>query len=310
MINSVLGSIPIYFMASFLLPQWVIDILDRIRRGFLWGKADSSRGISLMNWESVCVPKQFGGMVVANLKIRNWSLLLRWWWRLYRQPDSLWSDTAIPLRCNHAGLRVPRIWSQQGPFFWKQLVKIRPLFLWSTRWHIGTGEAISYWFDSWTFPIMASSQQQRLSNRNISLKGALALSLSTQAVQLSGREDQIYWLWSSTSCYSAKSLYDTLLAGGKTICPFGHTWNLKVPPTVKVFLYLLIKGKILTHDVMQQRGFNCEMSCTACRNCTLETSIHLFFECSFATSVWHQIANVLGHRIMWHDQSVQLTFTR
>lgn len=44
LMNSVLSSIPIYFMASFLLPKWVINRLDKIRRRFLWGKAENKRG--------------------------------------------------------------------------------------------------------------------------------------------------------------------------------------------------------------------------------------------------------------------------
>lgn len=81
LMNSVLSFIPIYFMASFLIPQWVISRLDQIRRGFLWGKTDSHRGISLINWETVCFPKQNHGMGGVDLKLRNHSLLIRWWWR-------------------------------------------------------------------------------------------------------------------------------------------------------------------------------------------------------------------------------------
>lgn len=55
LMNSVLSSIPIYFMASFLFPKWVIKRLDQIRRDFLWGKPDSRRGISLINWPTVSV---------------------------------------------------------------------------------------------------------------------------------------------------------------------------------------------------------------------------------------------------------------
>lgn len=84
LMNSVLSSIPIYFMSAFLLPKWVLNKIDKIRRRFLWGHSDSRRGISLLNWYEVCLPKRNGGLGGANLQIRNWALLLRWWWRLYR----------------------------------------------------------------------------------------------------------------------------------------------------------------------------------------------------------------------------------
>lgn len=38
LVNLVISSISIYFMACFQLPKWVIHRLDRIRRSFLWGK--------------------------------------------------------------------------------------------------------------------------------------------------------------------------------------------------------------------------------------------------------------------------------
>ena len=79
LMNAVLSAIPIYYMGSFVLPKWVIKRIDRIRRSFLWGQSEGRRGISLINWEAVCAPKQYGGMGGADLEKRNWALLLRWW---------------------------------------------------------------------------------------------------------------------------------------------------------------------------------------------------------------------------------------
>lgn len=60
LVNSVLSSIPIYFMACFQLPRWVLKRIDMIRRQFLWGKTDGSvNGTSLMNWDTVCLPKHY-----------------------------------------------------------------------------------------------------------------------------------------------------------------------------------------------------------------------------------------------------------
>lgn len=221
--------------------------------------------------------------------------------------NEMTTGTVITLRCNSMGTQVLKIWSQQGSFFWKQLLKIRPLFLWSTRWHIGTGATISFWFDSWTYPTMSESEL-RLTNRNISLKDAVTLSLSPHEIEFSEGEDQLYWIWSTSACYSAKSLYDVMMAGGKTISEFKQTWNFKIPPTVRIFAYLLFQGKILTHDVMERRGFNCDMGCITCDNCSMETAMHLFFQCRFAIALWNRMAALLGHRIMWPDHTVRLTY--
>lgn len=165
LINSVLSSIPVYFMSSFLLPKWVINRLDKIQRRFLWGESDTKKGISLMAWSEICVPKINGGMGVTNLLIRNYSLLLRWWWRLYRIPNSLWSRTAITISSVTRDQQQHRIWKCSGSFFWMQLLKIRPLFNWSTYWQIGTGSSISYWFDTWIHPIKSVLDRPNPGNR-------------------------------------------------------------------------------------------------------------------------------------------------
>lgn len=79
LMNSVLSSIPIFFMSSFILPKWVLKRIDQIRRAFLWGQSGGRKAMSLINWQAVCTPKQFGGLGAADLEKRNWALILRWW---------------------------------------------------------------------------------------------------------------------------------------------------------------------------------------------------------------------------------------
>lgn len=250
MMNSVLRSIPIYFMSSFLLPKWIINRLDKIQKRFLWGQSETSKGIFLINWPAACLPKQNGGMGGANLLIRNWSLLLRWWWRLYQHPNSLWSRTVVLLRCLTSSPNTHKVWIAQGSFFWNQLLKIKHLFDWSTRWSIGTGSSISFWFDAWTFPIMASLSSPLPSNRTWSLQRTIANGLhSTDSISV-GALDQILWQWTSNGEYSAKSFYDMIVATVRTKWRFEFTWHLKIPPSVRVFVFLCLRGKLLTHDVM------------------------------------------------------------
>lgn len=150
LVNSVLSSIPIYFMACFQLPKWLISQLDQIRRSFLWGKNEvNKKGVSLINWNTNCLPKKWGGMGVSKLQERNISLLLRWWWRLYTVTDSLWAEIVTLLKKTQSRSLGPKIWQQEGSFFWSNLLAINPLFVLSTWWIIANGKLISYWFDAW-----------------------------------------------------------------------------------------------------------------------------------------------------------------
>lgn len=145
LVRSVLSAIPIYHMTCFQLPQWVIDRIDKVRRGFLWGKNGGTEiGISLTNWETVCIPRNYGGLGVSNLKLVNTALMLRWWWKAYHEPESLWAVVIGRIRKKGTAASGPKIWNITGSFFWSQLCRIKKLFTWSTTWIVGDGSSISY----------------------------------------------------------------------------------------------------------------------------------------------------------------------
>jgi hypothetical protein len=83
LLNSVLTSIPLYYLSLYKVPSWCIIQIDKIHRVFLWAGVDkgSNRHIVLMCWSIVCTPKQFRGLGLLNLKYMNRALLLKWWWR-------------------------------------------------------------------------------------------------------------------------------------------------------------------------------------------------------------------------------------
>lgn len=92
LVQAVLSAISVYHMMCFRLPQWVIQRIDKIRRLFLWGSStDNNRAISLINCATACKPRKWGGLGISNLNITNISLLLRWLWKLYNDPNGLWT---------------------------------------------------------------------------------------------------------------------------------------------------------------------------------------------------------------------------
>lgn len=130
MVRSVLSALPVYFMTCFRLLQWVIKRIDSIRRGFLWGRNQGSpKGMSLINWDTVCMPREFGGMGLLDINLQNISLLLRWWWRPNTEPSAMWTDIITRIRITTSG-GVSR-WISGGTFFWKGLLKLLYWFSWS-----------------------------------------------------------------------------------------------------------------------------------------------------------------------------------
>jgi len=56
----------------------------------LEGGGEDCRKISRVNWQSVCVPKADGGLIVRRLRGFNLSLLGKWCWRMLVDNEGLW----------------------------------------------------------------------------------------------------------------------------------------------------------------------------------------------------------------------------
>jgi hypothetical protein len=68
--------------------------------------------------------------------------------------------------------------------------------------------------------------------------------------------------------------------GGKEIF-----WKAKIPLKIKIFLWYLKRGVILTKDNLLKRKWNGDSKCNFCG--LEETIQHLFFDCRVARFVWN-----------------------
>lgn len=91
LVNSVISSIPTYWMLYFLLLNWVIMRIYKIRRALFWSGSDSVSSLRcLRNWNAVCRGKTQGGLGIINIKWQNRALLSKWLWKLLSCLDSRW----------------------------------------------------------------------------------------------------------------------------------------------------------------------------------------------------------------------------
>lgn len=65
-------------MSCFCLRRWV-NMIDKLMRDFIWMKNEAyDRGEHLLNWITVCLPKDVRVFGVKDLTVHNIALLLRW----------------------------------------------------------------------------------------------------------------------------------------------------------------------------------------------------------------------------------------
>lgn len=133
----------------FIISNECIRILKRMCNAFLWnGAPNSARGAKIA-WESVCTPKEAGGLGLKRLADWNVVFGLKLIWLLYAAGGSLWVSW---VRRNL--IRVENFWmlepQRNASWIWKSLCKLRPIARPFIQCRLGSGITARFWLDNWT----------------------------------------------------------------------------------------------------------------------------------------------------------------
>jgi hypothetical protein len=66
--------------------------MDKSIRRFFWEGVDDQRKLHMVNWATVCKPKDRGDLGIINTKILNVAFLLKWVWKLCQNKQALGGD--------------------------------------------------------------------------------------------------------------------------------------------------------------------------------------------------------------------------
>jgi len=78
LIRSTLASLPTYYMSLFRIPTSVVNKLEKLRRDFLWEGMEGEKKLHLVNWKTICMTKEEGGLGIKDLVQVNRTLLGKW----------------------------------------------------------------------------------------------------------------------------------------------------------------------------------------------------------------------------------------
>nr|KYP51226.1 Putative ribonuclease H protein At1g65750 family [Cajanus cajan] len=289
LLKSVLNSIPIYFLSFFKAPTGVISQLESLLKNFLWGGDDEHRKIAWVSWDDVCKEKHYGGLGVRDLRSFNLALLGKWRWRLLVERDCLWVKVITSIygavtSLNRRGGRkgVSRWWYdlwniEEGAtitcnWFSKECVRV-----------VGNGRNTSFWRDPWCTTKPFCERYSRL----FSISNNKDMSVADMKLC---REAESGWNWSDPSgLYSVKSGYYIIVNASISaeIPLHKFIWCRLVPSKVSCFAWRVMLDRIPTKVNLAKRNLllSSNSGCVWC-NQGLDTSCHIFFECSFAYQVW------------------------
>ncbi|GKV25593.1 hypothetical protein SLEP1_g35004 [Rubroshorea leprosula] len=171
LLNSVLSSLPVYLMLAYKIPKGILFSLDKIRRNFLWGGMGERKKINWVNWEKVCRRKENGGLGVKDLRKFNMALLGKWWGRLAKGEDGLWSKVISSKYGENGGhwLDWVRDRSGGGSLWWRDIQNLNAGDGGNAGWltegfriKVGEGKRVSFWWDEWCGEICLANKCPRL----------------------------------------------------------------------------------------------------------------------------------------------------
>ena len=75
MIKSVLGSLGLYPMALFRVPDGVLSSMEQMRSRFFWGSQEYEKKIAWVAWDKTLASMDRGGLGIGSLASINLALL-------------------------------------------------------------------------------------------------------------------------------------------------------------------------------------------------------------------------------------------
>lgn len=133
------------------------------------------------------------------------------------------------------------------------------------------------------------SFRRSLVDNNLAQWHQLVARIST--VVLVDGTDYFKWPLTKSGFFTVRSMY---LDAIDTHPPFRHRriWKWKLPLKIKIFLWFLQKGVVLTKDNLARKNWKGSQRCVCCN--LNETIQHLFIDCPSAKMIWRFIFYATG----------------
>jgi hypothetical protein len=296
-------------MSFFSIPKGVLKKLDYFRSRFFWQQEERKK-YRLGKWNILCQPKDQGGLGILDLDIQNTALLSKWLYKLLTS-DETWQQL-IRNKYLHSKPLSQAFWKLGDSHFWAGLMKVKQDFLCFGTFTIKNGSQIRFWEDIWLGTTPLRDQYPCLYYIARHKQVTVADVFSTSPLNLSWRRDLIgpklvawndllprlanviisdeqdgfRWNLVSNGQFSVKSHYLALIHVDVPNLN-KRLWKLKACLKIKIFLWYLRRGVILTKDNLAKRNWHGNVKYCFCHKD--ETIKHLFFECHFARTMWNLV---------------------
>jgi hypothetical protein len=248
-----------YAKSFFLLYEQAHAKMDSVRARLFWEGFGEKKKYHMVRWDTLCKPKDFGGLGFVDSRVRNICLMSKWIYKLESGSEDLSCQILRNKYLRGAGFYQSS--EVGGSQFWKSLHKIKKWVRMGLVYRVGNGRKCFFWHDVWLgdcplkiqFPVLFSccgqpdgtvaevfdGQRWVLSfNRSLDHMGVAewqAMNILLSGVVISDQEDMVSWSLENKGTFTAKSLYRFILNPGVIDSEMMEVWKTKCPLKQKNF---------------------------------------------------------------------------
>ena len=326
LISSTIPGILGFWTSAFCIPKKVLKMIQSLLSSFLWhGNMDSTS--AKVAWETLCFPKSEGGLGIRGLSSWNTVFGVKLIWMLYFRAGSIWVAWVRDKYLSSGSFWSLNARNYSISWTFRRLLKLRPIALSFLRIMVRGGGETFFWFDPWTpfgilidylgpsgpadlgIPLDAlvssiingSSWILRpaRSDRQVNLQAYL-----TSFSPSLGCDTAIWKVGDRISVnFSTKAIWNSIRMSKPSVSWSKLIWNQAVIPKYKINTWLFVLNRNPTMDRLLSWGYDLENCCLLCGR-SPESRDHLFFICSYSSSVWKAAIGVLGFTnspLNWED---------
>ncbi|CAI9104548.1 OLC1v1003244C1 [Oldenlandia corymbosa var. corymbosa] len=167
---------------------------------------------------------------------------------------------------------------------WDEVVK-------GIRWLIGDGRKTFFWLDNW---VDVSGEPLRLYAMPLLPPEQLARIRAIPPPSQNLGRDRLVWRFMESGRFTTATTYNASMEQNWTPLDkdWGLIWHWKGPKRIKLFLWLMFRGVLMTNSERKRRHMTDDGSCQSCGN--EETLFHVFRDYFRSKELWRSINSNLG----------------
>ncbi|GAU44727.1 hypothetical protein TSUD_88120 [Trifolium subterraneum] len=247
MIKYVLQAIPAYVMNIYLLPDSLINDIERMINAFWWGGGDNNKGIRWLAWNKLTCTKEEGGLGFCDFQKFNMAMVAKQGWKFLNNPNSLVARI-FKARYFPRSSFLDSCLGTNPSFIWRSIWKSRQVWLQGCRWSI--------------VPLLHMVEADR--------------------VIWSAESNGVYSVRSGYRKLMQESNSTFRQTEGEA---WGDLWKVQAPPKAKLLLWRICKDCLPTRTRLRNSYVQCPIECSLCM-LEPEEEWHMFFECEGSIDAW------------------------